>query len=408
MSLAREFIGRLLLAPPDEVIAAFEAVSPADITDPKLRRIYSGALASWKTHGKIQTSDLFSDPGDKDLMSALVVEVPWVLSLPELVPKIQREGRVAQVKALAVEISRQEDPDTALQLADLRVSELRSRAVEKDNSPRAVWAKVQEKANRNRGKGSIGFSTPFRELTRKTSGFIPGHLWILGGYTSHGKSFVGTEFVYHLIQKGGRPIIFSTEMTVEATLLRIAARHSRIPSQRILLGDMLEWNHKAVDEAFALMAASGLTVYDDVYTVDQMRLKAKRDKAYWEGRLDLVVVDFVQNILGEGTVYERMSRIPIELQRMAKDLDTCVVAMSQISNESARDDSGLLGYKGAGEIAAAADVGLWIKRDGEKLDLLIRKHRHGETGKILLQFEENFTRLTEIPGSNALLQTSNR
>lgn len=395
MSIAREFIGRLILAPVDEAISAFEAVLPSDITDPQLRRIYSGARASWEAHGEIQTSDLFATPGDKDLVCALVVEVPGILSLAELVPKIQREGQMARVKALGEEISRQEDPDTALQLADLRVSELRSRVVEKDNSPRAVWTRVQEKARRNRGRTCIGFPTPFRELTRKTSGFIPGHLWIIGGYTSHGKSFVGTEFVYHIIREGGRPVIFSTEMTVEAMFLRIAARHSGIPSQRILLGDMLERNQKAVDEAFALMGASGLTAYDNVYTVEQMRLKAKRDKAYWENRLDLVVVDFVQNVLGEGTVYERMSRVAIELQRMAKDLDTCVVAMSQISNESARNDSDLLGYKGAGEIAAAADVGLWIKRDGEKMDLLIRKHRHGETGKIALRFVENFTRLSD-------------
>jgi len=84
---------------------------------------------------------------------------------------------------------------------------------------------------------------------------------------------------------------------------------------------------------------------------------------------------------------------------MAKDLDICVVAMSQVSNETAKGESKIIGYKGAGEIAAACDLGLWLERDkedDERLTCFIRKNRHGMTGVQELRFTNQFTRIVEV------------
>jgi replicative DNA helicase len=73
--------------------------------------------------------------------------------------------------------------------------------------------------------------------------------------------------------------------------------------------------------------------------------------------------------------------------------------MSQVSNEAARGDPRIIGFKGAGEIAAAADLGLWLERDRDNESLLqcyIRKNRHGPTGKASLKYTDNFTRLEEL------------
>lgn len=396
MNVAKDFIGRLLISSPEQQARAFEAVSPTDISDRQLRRIFLGAKASWEKHGEVKTVDMIGNPGDWSVATEATANTPFGITVEDWAPRIVREGMQSKVKDLGTILQAEPDPERALHLADVLISELLSQREEKNNTPRAVWARIQAKVEANKERRQIGLPTPFHKLTEYTSGFRLGHLWIVGGYTSHGKSFLGVEFAYHVLKQGGKVILFSTEMDVETFMLRIAARHSGIHSTRILLGDMTEIGRQAVDESFALMDAYGLILYDDVYAIEQMRIKAKRDKAHWEGKLDLVVVDFVQNIIGEGTVYERMARVAIELQRMAKDLNACVIALSQISNESARNDSDLLGYKGAGEIAAAADVGLWIKRDNERMDLYVRKNRHGKTGKVALRFTANWTRLEEI------------
>ena len=85
------------------------------------------------------------------------------------------------------------------------------------------------------------------------------------------------------------------------------------------------------------------------------------------------------------------------MQKMAKELQVTVIALSQVNNESAAGDSPIIGLKGAGELAAVADIVLWLKRhDQEKqwLNVEIRKNRpFGATGVIPMQFNSSWTRI---------------
>ncbi len=98
-------------------------------------------------------------------------------------------------------------------------------------------------------------------------------------------------------------------------------------------------------------------IFDDIYNAKGMGQVCKKLE-----NIDVVFVDFIQNLQGQGSIYERMSRVAIELQQIAKEHHTCVVAMSQVANEALKEDSQAILYKGAGEIAAAADLGWWLSR----------------------------------------------
>jgi replicative DNA helicase len=119
-----------------------------------------------------------------------------------------------------------------------------------------------------------------------------------------------------------------------------------------------------------------------------------------ESGLDVVFIDFIQNLTkkGAGGKYEMAADIALDLQALAKELRCHIVALSQIPNDEGKQDSGLLVYKGAGEIAAAADVGMLIKRaknPDNMLELQIRKNRHGMLTKFYMEFQNNWTRLEE-------------
>jgi hypothetical protein len=259
-----------------------------------------------------------------------------------------------------------------------------------------VAFRLSDRINLNKQHHKIGEQTGFKFLDRAIYGLVKTFLYIIGAYTSVGKTALLTQLTVNLLKDNPsiRIAVFSTEMAAEHILLRLMANRSAIPSMAIFRGKLDADRQIAVDGAFNYFHNKSIWLFDDVYTFDGIQAKCKAIS-----HLDVVFVDFLQNMQGEGGVYDRMSVLPVQLQRMAKKLNTSVVAMSQVSNEAARGDPRVIGYKGAGELAAACDLGLWLERDKDNEELLqcyIRKNRHGPTGKTTLRYTDNFTRIEEI------------
>jgi len=257
-----------------------------------------------------------------------------------------------------------------------------------------VAFRLSEQININKIAGEIGCSTGWGFLDRAIGGFVRTHLWIIGAYTSIGKTAFMTQLVVNALQQKPniKIAIFSTEMSSEGVLLRLIANRAKIPTMAILGGNSIPEIQHRIDEAFNYFHTKNIWLFDDIYAFEKVFLQCKQLKI--TQNLDLVFVDFLQNMEGRGTIYDRMSVLPVRLQKMAKDLDICLTAMSQISNEAARADSKIITFKGAGEIAAACDLGLWLDRDKKDPEILfcsIRKNRHGATGKNIFRFTNNFT-----------------
>ncbi len=110
-----------------------------------------------------------------------------------------------------------------------------------------------------------------------------------------------------------------------------------------------------------------------------------------QNKYEFVVIDFIQNIIsGQSEEYERLSSVALQLQKLAKETNACIVILSQLSNEAARRDA--MEYKGSGSILTVCDLGFFLKReapiqgkDGFVFDndvqLILRKNRRGISGK---------------------------
>ena len=116
--------------------------------------------------------------------------------------------------------------------------------------------------------------------------------------------------------------------------------------------------------------------------------------------LDILAIDYIQNLWGDGSIYERMSRLAPILQYLAKELQITIIALSQVSNQHARGDTGgLINYKGAGEIAASADLGIELEREKDNKDrmkFIVKKNRHGRIAEGVLEYINDYTRLLEV------------
>ena len=255
-----------------------------------------------------------------------------------------------------------------------------------------LWDQIDHNAQ----AGMIGQQTGFRFIDNTTFGLVKTFLYIIGAYTSIGKTALMVQTIVNAIKLNPdiRIAVFSTEMSRFHILLRLIANFTGISSLGIFQGNLGQEEFEAVNGAIDYFDSKTLWIFDDAYRFEDIRDRCRGLK-----NLDVVFVDFLQNVQGAGSIYERMSVLPIALQKMAKDLDVAVVAMSQVSNESVQSDQRIIGFKGAGEIAAACDFGCWLVRDEDDdhlLNCFIRKNRHGRCGKTKLRYSGNFTSMSEV------------
>lgn len=262
----------------------------------------------------------------------------------------------------------------------------------------AIVKDLRAQIEQNRERGFLGID-PGMDFLRKTiQAIIPTHLWIAGGYTSHGKSAFAVELIRRVrkTSPNTKITLCSLEMDKTSYVLRLASNLTRIPSLAILRGDHISEVQERIDSAFEEITQWNLIIFDDLYEWSKIQQKAREIKG--NVGLDILVIDFLQNIWGKGSLYERMSQLAPQVQALAKELSCTILALSQVSNEAINEDLRSINYKGAGEIAAAADLGLWLERDRDDDSMLrvaIRKNRHGPLGKAVLRFKDNFTWLQE-------------
>lgn len=255
--------------------------------------------------------------------------------------------------------------------------------------------------NQNIDTGYPGLYPGYEILRRTIRKMAPGHLWVAGAYTSVGKSAWLVDLICRLYRQGAdNPgiAVFSTEMSCEQYLLRALSNHTSIPSWVITENKCKPEQTARLIQAQVWLSKCNLYLYDRIYKIEDIERTARMLK---EARLDVLCIDYIQNLWGEGTIYDRMSRLAPILQYLAKDLQITIIALSQVSNQFQREKGscGVFGYKGAGEIAASADLGIELERDKnipERMIFKVSKNRHGKTSEGVLEYVNNFTRFEEV------------
>lgn len=282
-----------------------------------------------------------------------------------------------------------------------------------DNTPDSQSVEVSQileevKADmlQSQTNGWQGLKTGFSFIDEEIGGLIPSQVWIIGAYTGVGKTFLSLQLLINVLKGGGRVVLFSTEMDRKMNVMRILGNLAGLGTIRMMKGQLTDEEKQAKADAEELIKTykDRLFIYDNVYTTEEIRLKAKKLKL--THGLDVIIVDFIQNLKGAESIYERMSQAAIDLQQIASELKITMVLVSQVSQNSAgwKENSEVIEYKGAGEIAAIADVGIWINKDKELKDIRwvhLRKVRHGSPGKFTVRISFPSGRIIQgpVPGA---------
>ena len=267
-----------------------------------------------------------------------------------------------------------------------------------DPSPSAVMDRMEQVK-------SAGVPTRFPRLNQITGGLVKGHLWVIGGFSSTGKSAVAVNLIQDIVDANKAAVIFSTEMSSEQYMQRLMAVTAGIPTRVLRQGGLTIDQSATYKIARDLWTTAKVLFYDDLYTLPRIRRAAKKAKE--KMGVDVVIVDFIQNLSETGDEVKDARLAAIQLQAMAKELDVCVVALSQISNAMAQQQAegtmGLTNYyafKGSGAIKDAADVAIMLDRDRvnnpEVLWLNVVKNRHDSIDRIGAKFFLDYGAITAM------------
>ena len=157
---------------------------------------------------------------------------------------------------------------------------------------------------------------------------------------------------------------------------------------------------------------------DDTTGITLMEMRAKvrrlasRLSAQGEIPLSLIVVDYLQLMIGQRTRAENRQQEIAEISRglkvLARDLDIPVLAVAQLSRavEQRHDKRPLLSdLRDSGSIEQDADMVMFLYRDeyytpdsDDKgiAEIIIGKHRNGPTGKVQLAWLEQYTKFASL------------
>ncbi|UWZ84709.1 replicative DNA helicase [Occallatibacter riparius] len=275
-----------------------------------------------------------------------------------------------------------------------------------------------------------GLATDFYELDRNTSGLQKGELVIIAARPSMGKTAFSVNICQNAaVNHGAVVAVFSLEMGKESLLRRMLSAQAWVDQRKLQTGFLGREDHDKLQKALNDLVESRLFIDDTAgISLAEMRAKARRLKQQNNGKLDLIMIDYLQLMSATlpsagGKRYENrtqeVSAISRGLKALAKELDVPVVALSQLSRSSERrgDDKRplLSDLRESGSIEQDADVVMFIHReayynrdeemsesDRAKSEIIIAKQRNGPTGTIHLNFINKYTRFDNpaeaVPG----------
>ena len=266
-----------------------------------------------------------------------------------------------------------------------------------------------------RGQRITGLATHYADLDEMTSGFQRADLVIIAGRPSMGKTAFAMNIAENAAIEDQKVVgMFSLEMSREALLLRLLCSRARVDSHKMRTGSLWRDDMTKVVRAMDELAHAPIFIDDTPGIVlSEMRAKARRLKQS-QGKLDLLIVDYLQLMSGGGKRFENrtqeVSAISRGLKGLAKELSVPVIALSQLSRapESRGGDHRpqLADLRESGSIEQDADVVAFIFREEVykqddpdlqgKAELIIAKQRNGPTGKVKLAFIKNSTRFESL------------
>ncbi len=368
---------------------------------------------------ELERRQQLDDVGGRSYIASLINAVPTAIHVEHYAHIVERTALLrrliraaGQIAALAYDES--QEVDDVVDQAEHLIFTIAERRIQRDLVPlKRIMHDVMDRLDylhRHQGE-FLGVPTGFNLLDRLLGGLQKSDLIIIAARPGVGKTSLGLNIAHNAALKYARHVaIFSLEMSAEQLGQRLLAMEAGIDSQRLRLGNIADDEWFTLTEAAGVLADAGLYIdYTPAMSPGEMRTKARRLHA--EYGLDLIIVDYLQLMRGDGRSENRVQEISFisrSLKALARELNLPVIAISQLSRavESRQEKRPILSdLRESGSIEQDADVVIFVyredmyKEDTEKqniAEIIVAKHRNGPTGTVSLFFRKELTQFLEL------------
>ena len=190
--------------------------------------------------------------------------------------------------------------------------------------------------------------------------------------------------------------------------MRMISSLGQIDAMKLQKGNLETDDYRKINEAISQLADTNIYFHDgSAITASEIQAKCRRLATQGEG-LGLVIIDYLQLISSSskysGSRQQEVSEISRKLKTMALELEVPVIALSQLSRDvEKREDKKpvLSDLRESGAIEQDADIVAALHAPSQDnstgvidnslpvpIQLIILKHRNGQTGTIDMLFKK--------------------
>lgn len=281
----------------------------------------------------------------------------------------------------------------------------------------------------SRLKGRLGgVPTGLYDLDRMLTGLHGGELVLVGARPAMGKTAMALGVAQFAARQSKRCVaVFSMEMPSEQIGLRLLCSAANINMQRVRSGMLTDDEWIKLGDSINELSSCRIFI-DDTPGLTPSQLRSRCRRLMVEHGLDLIVIDYLGLMGTDKRVENRqleVSEISRQLKAIALELKIPVLACAQLSRApAARTDKRpmLSDLRDSGSIEQDADVVLFLHRegyyataaseDGPKPDdsageVIIAKQRNGPVGTVNVEWQAEFARYTNLPGTRVAMYVEN-
>jgi len=256
-----------------------------------------------------------------------------------------------------------------------------------------------------------GVSSGFVDIDKMLAGFQKTDLVILAARPAMGKTALALNVALNVAKTGAGVGLFSLEMSAGQLATRLLCIEGQVDATKVRTGFLSrERDWPKLTTAAELLCDLPIFIDDSPgVNIAQLRSRARRLKTQHKDT-ELIVVDYIGLMAGDGRVsrQEQIAASSRGLKALAKELDVCVLAISQLNRAVEQRNPKIpqiADLRESGAIEQDADIVMFIYRDdyynkestrqGEA-DIIVAKQRNGPTGTVVLHFEGRHTRFDNL------------
>jgi replicative DNA helicase len=369
---------------------------------------------------ELAASKLLEDTGGVTYLSDIAASVPTAANIEYYARIVEEKSLLRRLIRTATGIasdgySREDEVEALLSEAEKSIMEVAQRKnAGAFHNIKDVLVRTYDNIEtmHNRVGDITGLETGFVDLDRMTAGFQRNDLIIVGARPSVGKTAFALNIAQNVAKKTGENIaIFSLEMGAEQLVMRLLCAEGNIDAQRLRTGSLTDDDWGKLTMAMGSLANTGIYI-DDTPGVRISDIRSKCRRLAQEHGLGMILIDYLQLILGSGRSGENrqqeVSEISRSLKQLARELKVPVIALSQLSRgvEQRQDKRPMMSdIRESGSIEQDADIVAFLYRDDyydkeseakNIIEIIIAKQRNGPVGTVQLAFVKEYNKFVNI------------